>query len=72
MRDIFRPIVSEESFDQSEQIPFKAKCCTGVSVWTLGSSFLHDQNRNSQIHSQRVDELTLLPVLLSRLALQFL
>lgn len=32
MRDIFRPGVSEESFDESEQIPSKAKCCTGVSV----------------------------------------
>lgn len=61
MRDIyiFRPVVSEQLFDESEQIPFKAKCCRGVIVWTLGNSFLHDQSRYSQIHGQHLEELTL-------------
>lgn len=52
-------IVPADSFDESEHIPFKAKCHSGVRAWTLGTSFLHHQNRYSQNHGQCVEELTL-------------
>lgn len=52
--DIVWPVVPEEA----EHVLFKAKCHRGVRAWTLGTSFLYDQNRYAQNHGQCV-ELTL-------------
>lgn len=52
--DIVWPVVPEES----EHVLFKTKCHRGVRAWTLGTSFLYDQNRYAQNHGQCV-ELTL-------------